>query len=528
MGISQEEVQFGVVPGLADLAKTLAAAFGRSKERDFQTRLRDQKLAAGARADAAKGLSAGSKKADQLANRTKRNTVPKGPGKIPKGKLDKREDEITFDPGVVRELLGQDEVLTMLPDQEGSTPEEQLIATLDKAQRGADLTDDEQFSLNSISEVTGMQESLNKLQSSMEKKGDIGAPVVRGAEFMREQLREGQLNPTQANTRFQGPDGQQLPSMNQLIQWGANATDPANVAESQETIQRLMGMTNLTPTDQERLEELQRVTAPAEFDEMHEIEAAFSQVDALQQQWVQNQQILSQRPSDIITQMSGKELSSEESSHLNKTIAEIDSVLSEANQGNLQQEVQQQVEVRRKMAEEIKNGGNTVSGMSKVFGAQAGRAVRNKNMAEVWPAGKAFNPEFADQEVSRFRSQAIKNGMTGAQAEFIGQAQTVTRLPVGLVTKMAAMDKASADVFLTKLEKGIQGSRASDNFKATEEQIFALTQLYSSNGLGRTGASPSSQQVTDQIFSAFPNFQQPPAPGVVGGGLQGAVSGLGF
>lgn len=524
--VSQEEVQFGIVPGLRDLTNDLAKAFARSREREQKTKLAQIRAATQSRTQAAAKLPS-TKKADQLAQRTKRNVVELGePGLAPQVKESKEGETSVSDLGQLETLLNQ-RVSGSLPTQgEGEvtleniddvqllTPDQELTNLLAKNQRGETLNDDESFTLGRIQEITGFSDSLGQLADKAAKKGEIGQPIVEGVEFIQAGLQDGSITPTTANMNFKNAEGQSLPSFNQFLQFGLNSTDQANVAESQQTLTDLQNLPNPTQTDIARIDELQRVTAPPEFDEIDEIAAGFSQAAALNQQRNIDNNLLQQDASATVEAISGRPVNSESRFSIDQAVHDIETGILNQFQGDEQGATRARAQFRTDLGMHIKEGGSITTGIEQLVGANAGRAHRAQTIQSVLPAGKTLSKKFRDRVHSRVKSRAVAAGLTLAQSEFAGQAAVATQLPDSLITTIARMDKSTATNTLSQLRQGLSGATPGDAIKASDDQVKALAILLQVHGIGDTGVSQSSQQVASSIFQAFPGQNQaaPAAP----------------
>lgn len=556
MSISQEEVRFGVVPGLAKLINSLGGAFARSRERQHQVELADIKAGTQSRAQAATKLGGDLKRAEVLGGQGRQRIVPTGEmGDLPKTKITDEDEVVVQEEQLLKQMLQMpglgaflnnslDNDAQMIEVEKGldagedvggllnAIPDEQpldarITAILGKEKAGLPLSPDEQTTANQMRSFSGSLNDLDEYAKRGAKLGDVGQPIVGGAEFLKSKLQSGEFNPSTLNIDFNG--GQSLMDLMEYAQLIAG--NEGDVAEAQALLADLMSIQNPDAHTQGRIADLQKVTPPPEYDTMPEIEAAFAQQQQAAVQWNMDQELISQDPSMAISQLAEVELNGSEKREIDSVLRQIDMSIAESAPENIQAQVAQSAQLRRDIAQNIKDGGNLTTALFASMGANVGRGHRMQSIGSVWPADRKFSQDFIHKNADTIRARAIKNGKTPAQAEFMGQAGTVVQnVPLAIIDQMAGLDKASVITMLSKMRNGLRGAGQGDKISIDEAEEEALLQLYSSNGLGRNGASLESDAIVSGIFAAYPNMrqfpqEQPTAPMMGSVGIAGAEFG---
>lgn len=555
MAISQEEVRFGVVPGLAKLLNSMGTALARTREREHQTRLADISAGTKSRAAAAGNLDKLKNDARILTNRNKnRRLAPVSPGELPKAKTDDfnedgviTEDEVTLDEEGIAGILKQPgmgaflNIPTSPEDQRifqdidrGMANDEKNVGELTEdlsvdpsmddqlreiirlSESGETMRSDQQMTLNRVKGFLGTLDQLDGVAENAAKFGEDGIDIIDGANFIKDKLNTGEMTPEMTRMKYGGPFTiMDIFEASQLT--AGNAGDAAKI---QDTLAQLQQIPNPTPEQQNqmselqgRIQDMQGVAVDPRIDTRPEQIAEFAKLTQQAAQWNADWDLISQAPSAAISGLSGVELNPgsgkggrSETRAVDGIVNKVDGLVERKYPGDEILQAREKAQFRQDLAQHIKEGGNAISGVTKILGAEMGRAARIDQIQQNWATNTKYSANFATRQSDVMRAAALKDkSITPAQAEFVGQASAATQLPPALLIKLSKLDENSAGDMIRKLKAGLRGATSSDRIAPLDEdKVKALNDLYDMNGLGRSGVSKDILAVTQDIFAAYP------------------------
>ncbi len=484
MGISKEEVRFGIVPGLADLADKLAGAFAHSRNREFDFELAKLNKQDKDRREKAAAL-AKQQKAAEAAEKERRSTI---------GKDLSRADQLNKQQGALR-----------TPQGSAINPSE------------AEQTRFPGLSSNETSEITAAQDKLKtsrQLQEFTDLADKTGNESQAAALFqIQQQLAQNGIKLADLSLNL-GDDE----SLMQNLGGNILTNQPELTSESRAVSERI------NTADLSHLSEADQASAQAKATGLtSELPSANLQPGDIEKQLGrlqvlgESRVIMAKNPGDFFAEATGIDMTNGNKDIIDEVMADADRALAEqAFPGDPQAPLDPNVEADRTIAgaalrQELAGimAENNVGIYDAIEihapGTGIGRSLRNEHMQDRY--GTVMSPS-RQKLYNRSRSAVDRRSDLNPHEKdaFAMMKTAVESLPDSAILTLVKSENAQAlDTTLKSLERGqIKGHLAQDRAqKLPIGSADKLLNIYVDGSLGRTEGGLNPEQQNNVLMAGF-------------------------